>query len=185
MPVAETVHPYVVCEYCQTPIYADKDMAGHATDCGAPLPERKRIDAEVKRLDAAVALSEGVTPIHPLDSDLDAEMAERRRAQPAPPVWRDPQVEPEWVYVAQAEIDAGKIVIGGLSAGKKCVGKHMVDGHELPCPHLTVMRSIQTNECDLQHKHTETIMQLCLIHWVRLLAAGLPPAGLGPLLDDV
>ena len=184
MSVTESIHPYVVCEYCQTPIYADRDMAGHAEDCGAPLPERKRIDAEVKRLDAQVAISEGVTPTHPLDADLDEEMAARRQSQPPPPVWQDPQVEPAWVYVAQQEIDDGKIIIGGLTAGKKCIGKHMVDGHELPCPHLTVMRSVEKNECDLQHKHTETIMQLCLLHWIRLLAAELPPAGLGPLVPE-
>ena len=101
MSVTESIHPYVVCEYCQTPIYADRDMAGHAEDCGAPLPERKRIDAEVKRLDAQVAISEGVTPTHPLDADLDEEMAARRQAQPPRDLRRarrpDAWLPPRWL----------------------------------------------------------------------------------------
>jgi hypothetical protein len=122
-----------------------------------------------------------------IEVEVDGERAVFRRTTPVEPVdmpkWQDPQIFDHWVLRAQEAIDEGKIIVGGLLAGKKCVGRQVVDGYELECPHLTVMRSVVTNECDLQHKHTETIAQMCLIHWIRKLAADIEPAGMGPLLE--
>jgi hypothetical protein len=123
-----------------------------------------------------------------VEVEVDGERAVLRRGPPREeipdkPPWKDPQIPEHWIYEAQRAIDNGEIIVGGLQSGKKCVGKQVVDGYELDCPHLTVMRSVVTNECDLQHKHTETIAQMCLVHWVRKLAAGIEPAGLGPLLE--
>jgi len=108
-----------------------------------------------------------------------------RETIPEKPAWRELPVPGDWVLVAQQEIDAGKIAIGGLAAGKKCSGRQVIDGYEVECPHQPAMRSVEVIECDAGKHHSTTLQQLCLVHWVRLLAGNIPAAGLGPLLDGI
>jgi len=100
------------------------------------------------------------------------------------PDYRDPPVPNEWVLAAQKAIDENEHQLGGLTAGKKCPGVELIDGVEVPCPHITAMRTVRINTCNLEHKHSETLFQLCLIHGLRYLAAGLSPAGNGPLFEN-
>lgn len=99
------------------------------------------------------------------------------------PPWRDPPIPSEWVLAAQKAIDENEHQLGGLTAGKKCPGIELIDGVEVPCPHITAMRTVRINMCNLEHKHSETLFQLCLIHGLRYLAAGIQPAGNGPLFS--
>ena len=108
---------------------------------------------------------------------------EREQIRETPP-WQDPQVQESWVHAAQKAIDEAEHVLGGMSAGKKCPGKRIIDGIEVDCPHTSAMRMVRTNVCDLEHKHTETLMQVCLIHGILLLGVGLAPAGNGPLFGS-
>jgi hypothetical protein len=100
-------------------------------------------------------------------------------------IWHEPEILPEWVFTAQKAIDDGKVIVGGLGAGKKCSGRQVIDGYEMECIHQPMMRSLEVIECDAHKKHSSTLQQLCLIHWIRLLGADLVPVGLGPLLDGI
>jgi hypothetical protein len=107
-----------------------------------------------------------------------------REAIPDKPPWADPVVLPEYIYAAQQAIDDSAHMLGGMSAGKKCPGKRVISGIEIECPHITAVRTVRTNTCDLEHKHTETLMQVCLVHAILLFGAGIPVAGSGPLFDS-
>ena len=100
------------------------------------------------------------------------------------PPWRDPPIPSEWVLAAQKAIDENEHQLGGLTAGKKCPGIELIDGVEVPCPHITAMRTVRINMCNLEHKHSETLFQMCLIHGLRFLAAGIAPGGAGPLFNQ-
>jgi hypothetical protein len=122
--------------------------------------------------------------------EVDGKEARLRRGPareeiPDKPPWRDPAILDIDVYAAQRAIDEAAVALGGMSAGKKCPGKRVIDGVELSCPHITAMRMVRTNTCDLEHKHTETLLQVCLIHGILKLGAGIEPAGDGPLFAGV
>lgn len=136
------------------------------------------------------------------DVEVDAQRARFRAgssAQPEEPalgadvlamLWTDPVVHAEWVTLLQEKIDAGGITIGGAAAGKACRAKKTVDykgsAVEIACPHKPIIRSVETHECNLEHKHTETLDQVCLIHAVVAWGGERPLAGAGPLFgaDD-
>lgn len=175
--------PHITCqEFCGAPIYdSEKD---HLPDCGAPLAERKRIADELRALKFRTAAdSVGA------DVEVDAQAAKLRRGpareqvQEKPP-WRDPQVLEAWVYAAQKAIDDEEQIIGGMGTASKCPGKEMIEGVELDCPHTTMIKGIEVRECSEHTKHRKKIWQMCLIHTIRALAAGIAPAGLGPLFDS-
>jgi hypothetical protein len=115
-------------------------------------------------------------------------------AEEAPPardysaLWRDPHVDVAWVFALQAKIDAAEIEIGGISAGKACIGKMTADDDgspvEVDCTHATVLRHIRKNTCNLDHQHSETLAQVCLIHAITSWGGGIAPAGNGPLFAE-
>lgn len=102
-------------------------------------------------------------------------------------LWRDPEIELEDVFALQDRIDDGTLTIGGIAAGKACIGKATfadpTDGSrvEVACPHKCFARTVRKNECDLEHTHQETLEQVCLIHGIVTWGGGVPAAGLGPL----
>lgn len=102
-------------------------------------------------------------------------------------LWSDPNVDADMVYDLQEKIDDGTLMIGGIAAGKACIGKATfkdpTDGSnvEVACPHKCFARTVRANECSLEHTHTETLEQVCLIHAITAWGAEIPPAGHGPL----
>lgn len=178
MSATETV-PYVSCDqFCGKPIRNGND---HDPDCAAPLAERKRIADEVKRLRFEAA---------DIEVEVDGEKAtlhqDPPRAEQKPiPEWRDPQVLDRQVYAAQKAIDDEDQIVGGMGSASKCPGKEMVDGVELDCPHLTMVKGIEVRECSEGTKHRKKIWQMCLIHTILALSDGIAPAGLGPLFADL
>lgn len=101
-------------------------------------------------------------------------------------LWRDPPVDLDWIFDLQNKIDDGNITVGGIAAGKACIGKMSAkaeDGStvEVSCPHRTFVRSVRSNTCDLEHTHTETLEQICLLHAITSWGGGIAPAGNGPL----
>lgn len=102
-------------------------------------------------------------------------------------LWGDPFIDMDWVFALQARIDDGTLTIGGIAAGKACIGKATFtdpkDGSpvEVGCPHRCFARTVRSNECSLEHTHTETLEQVCLIHGIVSWGGLVPAAGNGPL----
>lgn len=102
-------------------------------------------------------------------------------------LWRDPLVSHTDIISLQRKIDDGEFTIGGIAAGKACIGKTTAvdpsDGAtvEVGCPHKCFARKVRKNECDLEHTHSETLEQVCLIHAISSWGGDVPPAGNGPL----
>jgi len=127
------------------------------------------------------------------DLEVDSKKAKLRsvpaREQiPDKPPWKDPQVPKEWVYAAQLAIDNGEIVIGGVGTKAKCPGREVINGIEVECPHHVFAKSVEVRACTDSagdnHEHRKAKEFMCLIHWVRYLAANLAPAGNGPLFAE-
>jgi hypothetical protein len=112
---------------------------------------------------------------------------EREPEREVPP-WKDPQIPEAWIYAAQKAVDEGEVTIGGTGTKSKCPGRQVIDGFEVACPHVVFAKSVEVSGCtDSEgdnHKHTKAKERMCLIHWVRWLAADLAPAGLGPLFPE-
>jgi hypothetical protein len=105
-------------------------------------------------------------------------------------LWRDPEIDSEMVYALQAKINDGTLTIGGIAAGKACVGKATFrdpsDGSnvEVVCPNKCFARTVRKNECDLEHTHSETLEQVCLLHSITSWGAGRPLMDAGPLFGE-
>lgn len=105
-------------------------------------------------------------------------------------LWRDPVILVGDVTELQRKIDDGEITLGGIAAGKACIGKatftDQTDGSsvEVACPHKCFARTVRANECSLEHTHTETLEQVCLIHAVFSWGGEMPAAGKGPLFGE-
>jgi hypothetical protein len=102
-------------------------------------------------------------------------------------LWRNPNLDIDMVLDLQQRIDDGELTMGGIAAGKACIGKGSFtdpnDGStvEVGCPHKCFARTVRKNECSLEHTHSETLEQVCLIHAITAWGAEIPPAGNGPL----
>lgn len=102
-------------------------------------------------------------------------------------LWRDPVVDVGMVIDLQQRIDDGELTMGGIAAGKACIGKasfvDQSDGStvEVGCPHKCFARTVRKNECSLEHTHSETLEQVCLFHAITAWGGEIPPAGNGPL----
>lgn len=101
-------------------------------------------------------------------------------------LWRDPMIDSEMVYALQAKINDGTLTLGGIAAGKACIGTMSVDpgdgsAVEVGCPNKCFARTVRKNECDLEHVHSETLEQVCLLHSITSWGAGRPLMGAGPL----
>jgi hypothetical protein len=192
---------YVVCEnFCGGKISAETD---HDPKCGADEVERRRL---LKQLEEA----RGAGPVDEFEAGADDEDDEReievdgqparlRRSRPAAAaedqrsadaaaLWRNPDLDSTWVAALQQRVNAEDLKIGGLPAGKACGGKQVVEigGYpsEISCPNKVMLRTVRTNQCDLEHAHTETLEALCLVCAIASWGGGKSVAGPGPLFGE-
>lgn len=204
---------YVVCEtFCGLPI-SHPGREDHADDCGATDADIARIDTELAILlakNANAATAEVQPEPKPLNGYLDGETRKgtvdgkdaniHHGEDPAKPkpadkpkkkdlshLWKEPALKIAWVFEMQAKIDRGEILLGGIMAGKACIGKMTALDHEdgatveVSCPHKSAVRSVLKSVCSREKKHTETLAQVCFVHGIIGLGSGEPVAGLGPL----
>lgn len=166
------------CPVCDD-VFDDKaDLHAHLEEKGHAAEFHAAHDAEVAPAEIPL--------------EVDGKKAKLKRTPPAPDyssLWRDPEVDLDWVFELQAKIDSGEIVMGGIEAGKPCAGKITVQPQDEPaveiaCPHKPAMRTIQKNECSLEHTHTKTVDQECAIHFIIAHGGNKPVAGPGPLFGD-
>jgi hypothetical protein len=180
---------FVLCDrYCGKRIRKPKD---HARDCGASELERAAILKQLSTLKIQAAARNGVTET---EIEVDAKQARHRHSPPPEPAepkpdysrfWKDPESVGVDVIELQRRIDGGTILVGGVPASKACAGKQTreIDGTptEIDCPHKIAFRTIRRNVCNLEHRHTETLEALCVIHTIVHLGGDQPVAGPGPL----
>lgn len=190
---------FVVCrDFCGLPI-SNPGRTDHAEDCGATEADIARLDTELaillaKNSNAAANGSPGAANgtvdghdahIHHGPDPAQPPPQEKKGKQDLSHLWKEPKLKTDWVFVMQAKIDKGEVVLGGIAAGKACIGKITVEHEgamlEVGCPHKSAVRSIRKNECSLEKKHTETLAQVCFVHAVIGLGSGEAVAGLGPL----
>ncbi len=157
---------------CGETFTSQDDLAGHHTESGHQ--GMWLVEGEDETQDGVRTTVDGDRPA------VIKRGPPREQLREMPP-WRNPQVPESWIYAAQDEINKGLLVMAGLGGDAKCPGKEIIDGVEVECPNLIFARSLEIEVCDHQKKHAKTSMRMCLVHWVRYLAANLAPAGNGPL----
>jgi hypothetical protein len=90
------------------------------------------------------------------------------------------------VATLQRLFDENKISIPGVKADDTCHVQRTVQHEgmeiEVACPHRAVLREIVKEEClSCNHKKTETIVYLCLLHAIEHHGQGAPILDEGPL----
>lgn len=201
---------FVVCkDFCGLPI-SHPGREDHAQDCGASEADIARLDTELAILltknasaaEAAAGSASTASPNGAPNATVDGQNAHIHHGPdptkpPAPDkkknvvhLWKDPTLKVAWVFAMQKQLDEDAVTLGGIAAGKACIGKSTFrdpeDGAmvEVDCPHRPMLRTVRKNECDLKHTHTETLAQACLIHSILGIGSGQPVAGLGPLFGE-
>ena len=191
---------YVTCdEYCANRIH--DPTVDHDKNCGAPLAYRNKLAKELQAKKIKAAAGNDAEPEPPKTTrkrrgEVDGQLAVIQQNPPArddekidySSYWKDPEIVSAEVIELQRRIDEGEITVGGVPASKACTGKQTrdIDGGtvEIDCIHRVAFRTARTNTCNLEHKHTETLEALCLIHTITHLGGDRPVAGAGPLFGE-